>query len=153
MLHNKITPRQGYLCVSLPVHFSKPMLPTRAPSHGLGVDSYALGWRSRGLRRGPLLRPPLWDSPRLLLGDSLRLLCGDSRRLLLGDSFPSLRLLLHARVARRRLSARWRSHWHFVIIRPLKHHGAPHPSGPVTTKRDAAWLEGSGTRRLFVLLG
>ena len=145
VLHNKITPRQGYLCVGLPVHFSELPLPTRAPSRGLGVDSCALGWQSHGLHHRPLLRPLLRDSPRLLLGDSLCLLRGDSHRLLLRDSLPSLRLLLYARVAQRRLSARWRSHWHFIVIRPLGHRRTPRPSGLVAAKRDAAWLAGDST--------
>jgi len=39
------------------------------------------------------------------------------------------------------------------MIRPLKHRDPLHPSGLVTTKRDAARLEGSGTYRLSLLLG
>ena len=158
---DKVTPRQGYLRFGLPVQFLQPTVPTRAPSRGLGVDACILGWRYRGLCHWPFLHPQLWGSPRLLLRDFLRLplwgspclLLGDFHRLFLGNFLPSHRLFLYTRAGWRHLRARWRSHWNFIVIRPLKHHGPSRPSGLVTTKRDAARLEGSGTRRLSLLPG
>ena len=142
---DKVTPRQGYLWFGLSVQFLEPVVPARTSSHGLGVDTCVLGWRSRDLCRRPFLRPSLWGSPRLLLGDFLRLplwgspcsLLEDFHRPLLGSFLPSHRLFLHACAARRHLRAQWRSHQNFVIIRPLKHCGPSRPSGLVITKRDA----------------